>query len=101
MQTDAIPFRKMVFVCINQRANGEPCCAPKGGEAIAAAIKARIKALGLAGRVRVSKSGCLDVCAQGPNVMVFPDGRWYKQVTEADVERIVQDVAQGLAPSGS
>jgi (2Fe-2S) ferredoxin len=101
MQAEAVPFQRMVFVCINRREGGEPCCAPRGGEAIAVAIKARIKALGLAGRVRVSKSGCLDVCAQGPNVMVFPDGRWYKQVTEADVERIVQDLAQGLAASES
>ena len=96
MEQARVPFRKMVFVCINDRANGEPCCGPAGGEAIAAAIKARVKALGLAGRVRVSKSGCLDVCAQGPNVMVFPDGRWYHHVAEADVERIVHDVVEGL-----
>jgi (2Fe-2S) ferredoxin len=97
MEQAAVPFKKMVFVCINERPEGEACCGLRGGPAIAAALKARIKAMGLAGQVRVSKSGCQDVCAQGPSVMVFPDGRWYHHVSEADAERIVQDVAGGLA----
>ena len=37
---------------------------------------ARVKALGFSRRVRVSKSGCQDLCAKEPNVMVFPDYVW-------------------------
>jgi len=98
MIQETVPFRKMVFVCINRRESGEACCAERESEAIAATLKARVKALGLAKWVRVSKSGCQDVCAQGPNVMVFPDQRWYHHVTPADVERIVEDLARGLPP---
>ena len=97
MERGRVPFHKIVFVCVNQRKPEEACCAARQSEALAAALKARIKELGLSGRVRVSKSGCQDVCAQGPNVMVFPDYVWYHGVTHGDVERIVQDVAQGLA----
>ncbi len=91
MESKNVPYQKILFVCINKREPHETCCAHRDSEAIAAGLKARIKALGLSGTVRVSKSGCQDLCAKGPNVMVFPDNRWYQGVTLADVERIIQD----------
>ncbi len=96
MEQERVPYQKIVFVCVNQRQPQETCCAHRESEAIAAALKDRIKALGLSRGVRVSKSGCQDVCAKGPNVMVFPDYVWYHGVTLQDVEQIVQDVARGL-----
>ena len=99
MQTGEVPHHKILFVCINQREPQEACCAHRESGAIADALKARVKALGLSRWVRVSKSGCQDLCAQGPNVMVFPDYVWYHGVTPADVERIVQDTIRDLAPA--
>ena len=96
MQVEAVPYRKIVFVCINRRAPNEICCAHRDSEAIAEALKARIKVLGLSRLIRVSKSGCQDVCARGPNVMIFPDYTWYAGVTADDVDRIIQDVTRGL-----
>ena len=96
MEQGRVPYQKILFVCVNRRAPHETCCAHRESEAIAEALKARVKALGLTRVVRVSKSGCQDLCAKGPNVMVFPDYRWYEGVTEADVERIVQDLIRGL-----
>ena len=93
MESGSVPYQKILFVCINQRPAGETCCAARQSEAIAEALKARVKALGLSRLVRVSKSGCQDLCAKGPNVMVFPDHVWYSGVTEADVERIIEDIA--------
>ena len=97
MQQGKVPFERIVFVCVNKREAGEACCSHRESEAIAAALKARVKALGLAGKIRVSKSGCQDLCAKGPNVMVFPDNLWYSAVTHADVERIVQDITRDLS----
>lgn len=96
MRKGAVPYRKIVFVCVNRREAPEACCAERGSEAIAAALKERIKALKLARLIRVSKSGCQDVCAKGPSVMVFPDNVWYNEVTHDDVERIVQDTVAGV-----
>jgi (2Fe-2S) ferredoxin len=96
MRQSPVPYKKIVFVCVNQRTNGEACCAERSAGPIAESIKARVKALGLGREVRVSKSGCQDVCAKGPNVMVFPDYVWYHGVTDADVERIVHDLVRGL-----
>ena len=92
MEKAAVPYQKILFVCINKREAGETCCSHRESEAIARALKARVKALGLAGQIRVSKSGCQDLCARGPNVMVFPDHVWYGGVTRADVERIIRDI---------
>ena len=99
MQQSSVPYEKILFVCINRRPPGEACCAERDGEAIAESLKRRVKALGLSRRVRVSKSGCQDLCAKGPNVMLFPDHHWYAGVTLDDVERILQDVIRGLAPA--
>ena len=101
MERHRVPYHKILFVCVNRREPHEVCCAHRDSEAIAASLKGRVKALGLSRVMRVSKSGCQDLCANGPNVMVFPDYLWYHGVTQADVERIVQDAAQGLQPSST
>ena len=98
MESARVPYEKILFVCINQRQPQEICCSHRGSETIAESLKARVKSLGLSRRVRVSKSGCQDLCAKGPNVMVFPDYVWYHGVTLEDVERIVQDTAGKLQP---
>ena len=97
MEQARVPYQKIVFVCVNTRQPEEVCCSHRQSEAIAEALKARVKELKLSRHVRVSKSGCQDVCAKGPNVMVFPDYLWYQGVTADDVERIVQDVTRGLS----
>ena len=92
MERSRVPYQKILLVCVNKREPSEACCAHRQSEDIAAALKARVKALGLSRTIRVSKSGCQDLCAKGPNVMVFPDYHWYHGVTQDDIERIVQDV---------
>ena len=101
MERGIVPYQKILFVCVNRRVAGEACCAARESEAIAEALKAKVKALGLSRRVRVSKSGCQDLCAKGPNVMIFPDNVWYHGVGAGDVERIIQDSLRGLAPPAS
>ena len=36
-------------------------------------------------QVRISQSGCMDLCAQGPNIMIFPDNVWFKNVQSNDL----------------
>jgi (2Fe-2S) ferredoxin len=38
----------------------------------------------------VVRSGCLDVCAFGPNMMIWPEGLWYMKTTKEDVPQIVE-----------
>jgi len=91
MAPKPLPFQKILFVCVNNRENGEPACAARGAKQIQERLKQIAKDRGLKGRVRVSQSGCMDLCAKGPNVMVFPDNVWYCGVTESDIQRIADD----------
>jgi len=90
MQKQAVPYEKILFVCTNVREEGA-CCGKRGSQKLREQLKAYVKAQGLRGRVRVSQSGCLDRCAAGPNIMVFPDNVWYAGVTVEDLPRIIND----------
>ena len=102
MESGPSPYLKHLFVCVNKRDPGVTCCSHGGGEAVTEKLKAFVKANGLKGKVRVSSSGCMDLCAQGPNVMVEPDHRWYSHVTLEDVDRIIEEhLAPLVHPSAS
>ena len=55
-----------------------------------------MKQHGLADRIRISSSGCMDVCEEGPNAMVFPDNRWICGASPDDAERIFEEIRQGI-----
>jgi len=84
-------FRRHIFFCLNERANGEACCAQQGAQQAFDRCKARVRELGLAGagQVRVNKAGCLDRCAGGPVAVVYPEGVWYTYVDASDIDEIV------------
>lgn len=85
-------FERHLFICGNQRPAGHPrgCCDPAGNADLQRAFKTALALRGLKGRVRANKSGCLDQCEHGPNLVVYPDGVWYGGVTAADVDEIVE-----------
>jgi (2Fe-2S) ferredoxin len=92
------PYEKTVFVCTNQRDDpARKCCAAGGGAEIRARLKELVKARGLQSRIRVSQSGCLNQCARGPNIVVFPERVWYSGVTEADLEGILDNLIASLS----
>jgi (2Fe-2S) ferredoxin len=94
MSSDNQPtyFKRHIFFCLNERKNGEACCAQHNAQSAFDHCKNRVKELGLAGpgQVRVNKAGCLDRCAGGPVAVVYPEGVWYTYVDNADIEEIVE-----------
>ena len=85
-------FKRHIFFCLNERANNETCCPQHNPQAALDHCKRRVKAQGLAGpgKVRVSKSGCLDRCAGGPVAVVYPEAIWYTYVDNEDIDEIVE-----------
>ena len=85
-------FARHIFFCLNERPNGEACCAQHGAKAAFEHCKALVKEAGLAGpgQVRVNKAGCLDRCAGGPVAVVYPEGTWYSYVDASDIDEIVE-----------
>lgn len=89
MKPEVIPYRRMIFICTNLREeDGRPACGSRGSEKICEALKEEVKKRGLKGKVRALKSGCMDHCEKGPNVMIFPDQVLFSGVTEADVAEL-------------
>lgn len=83
-------FERHVFFCVNVRPEGHElgCCAAKGSVGLRNYMKAKAKERGLK-RVRINQSGCLDRCAQGPTLVIYPEGVWYRCATTADVDEVI------------
>ena len=85
-------YARHIFFCLNERKNGEACCAQHRAQACFDHCKKHVKEAGLSGpgQVRVNKAGCLDRCAAGPVAVVYPEGVWYTYVDEQDIDEIVE-----------
>lgn len=84
-------FTHHVFFCLNQRVDGTACCMNHGAESTFNYMKSRIKTLGLsgAGKIRINRAGCLDRCAVGPVLVVYPAAVWYTFIDEDDIDEII------------
>ena len=85
-------YQRHIFFCLNERTNGENCCAHHRAQQAFDRCKMLVKQQGLMGpgKVRVNKAGCLDRCAGGPIAVVYPEGTWYTYVDESDIDEIVE-----------
>jgi (2Fe-2S) ferredoxin len=96
MSETAVPaasyYQRHIFFCLNERKNGEECCARHLAQAAFDRCKAQVKARGIAGpgQVRVNKAGCLDRCAAGPVAVVYPEAVWYSYLDVDDIDEIVE-----------
>ncbi len=81
-------FKKYVFVCENKRTDGRPSCA-EAGSRLRDLLKDIVKSEQLGVEVRVCKSGCLDSCEKGPNVLIEPDHLMFNLVEDSDLPKIL------------
>ncbi len=78
-------FRSHILVC-----GGSSCTASKS-EQIIKEFDSHLKANGLENEVQVVKTGCFGLCAQGPNIVIYPEGANYFRVKVEDVKEIVEE----------
>ncbi len=85
-------YQRHIFFCLNERRNGEEACANHHAQEAFDRCKSQVKAAGLSGpgQVRVNKAGCLDRCAAGPVVVIYPEAVWYSYVDVQDIDEIVE-----------
>ena len=93
-------LEKHVFICTNRRDADNPkgSCAAKGSDEIREAFKKGLHERGLKGRMRANAAGCLDQCAYGPTVVVYPEQVWYTVRTAAEAEEIIDQHLVGGKP---
>ena len=93
-------LERHVFVCENRREPGNPkgCCADKGAEEVREEFKRQLHERGLKKTIRANAAGCLDQCARGVAVVVYPEQVWYGGVTVGDVTEIIESHLVGGVP---
>ena len=96
MKKEKVPFQKTVFVCTRARDGGRVACGNpgRGGLELCEALSRGAKALGLKGKVRVARAGCLDLCERGPNAFLYPDGDWLSGLKPEDAAGILNRLAE-------
>ena len=83
------PFQYHVFVCRQEKPEGVNSCSAACSWDVLAALNRELDIEGAAGEVQITTCGCLGLCDEGPVVIIYPDGVWYRGVKAADVPEIV------------
>jgi 3-hydroxy-5-methyl-1-naphthoate 3-O-methyltransferase len=83
------PFRFHLFVCTQQKPEGVPSCPSGGSLAVLGALDREIQTRGLNRDVQLTTCGCMGLCDEGPVMVVYPTGTWYRRVQPSDVSEIV------------
>ena len=86
------PYVAHVFVCTNDRRGARKSCADNNSPLLKSKLKDAVYAKGWKGKVRVSTSGCMGLCPDGSNVMVYPQSVWFSGVSPDDVDEIVSAI---------
>lgn len=100
MEQGTSPHALHVFVCEQTRGDGHPSCGERwdAKEAVRQ-LKEATREAGVA--VRISRAGCLGPCGQGPNVVLYPEGIWFRGCRLEDLPEIARAAiaaARGPAP---
>lgn len=91
-------YTKHIFICVNERSDGRKSCGATHGMDLVTEFKKQLKDKFLHVRIRAQKAGCLDVCSQGPALVIYPEGAFYGNVQVADVQEIVNEHIQHNRP---
>ncbi len=86
------PYACHIFVCVNDRQGQRKSCADGDNPILRKTLKDEVVKRGWRPQVRVSQCGCMGLCADGPNVILYPQKIWFSHVSSDDVATILSAV---------
>lgn len=91
---------KHVFVCVQSRPPGHPrgSCGERGCADVFDEFLFQLQQRNCFDKVAITNTGCLGPCGQGPNVLVYPEGVMYGNVSKDDVALIYEQHLLGGDP---
>ena len=78
-------IRSHVLIC------GGTGCTSSGSVKIREAMERELTAQGLSDEIKIVQTGCFGLCANGPIMIVYPEGTFYSHVKVEDVPEIVSE----------
>jgi (2Fe-2S) ferredoxin len=90
-------YNPHIFACTNRRPDDHPrgSCGARNAEALRQYMREKLKSAGVDNDrlkdARANMAGCMDQCENGPVLVVYPEGIWYRAETNADIDRIVDE----------
>jgi len=91
------PYTSHVFVCTNDRGGEQKSCADSNSTLIKSKLKDLVNEKGWKGKIRISTSGCMGICAKGPIVMIYPQKIMFSEVSPDDINEIVSTIERIMA----
>jgi len=79
------PVKKHVLVC------GNADCADRGSLSLVETLRRMLKDAGRHADIKITRTSCMGRCGEGPTVVVYPDGIWYRAVTDADARELCDE----------
>lgn len=92
------PFRFHLFICTQQKPEGVISCPGSGSLAVLDALDRETLARGLIREVQLTTCGCMGLCDEGPVMVVYPEGVWYRRLRPSDVGEIMDAHLNGVNP---
>jgi (2Fe-2S) ferredoxin/predicted O-methyltransferase YrrM len=92
------PFRFHLFVCTQQKPEGVASCPASGSFAVLDALDHEAQARGVSHEVQLTTCGCMGLCDEGPVMVAYPAGVWYRRVRPSDVGEILDAHLDGGRP---
>ncbi|MDH5656371.1 MAG: sirohydrochlorin cobaltochelatase [Spirochaetia bacterium] len=80
-----VKVEKHILVC------GNADCASRGSIRFLSALRSYLKKIKMGKEFIVTQTSCMGHCSEGPTVVVYPDGIWYRGVNENDAEELVEN----------
>lgn len=86
-----------IFICASTRLNGkvQGVCEKKSSHNLIQTFNEAIFENDMDKEVMITGTGCMGLCDKGPVVMIYPEQTWYGNVTDDDVDDILEALENG------